>query len=158
LYHLEEGLRQSNASSDEVLAKRQEVAIPILKHLHQWLKENITQVLPQSSIGKAIGYALTRWDKLMQYTQDGILLIDNNLIENQIRPVAVGRKNYLFCGSHESAQRAAIIYSLLGTCKLNNVNPQEWLLDVLQKLPARKANNIDDLLPQNWNPDLQGVV
>lgn len=158
LYHLEEGLRQSNASSDEVLAKRQEVAIPILKHLHQWLKENITQVLPQSSIGKAIGYALTRWDKLMQYAQDGILLIDNNLIENQIRPVAVGRKNYLFCGSHESAQRAAIIYSLLGTCKLNNVNPQDWLLDVMQKLPARKANNIDDLLPQNWNPDLQGVV
>lgn len=96
--------------------------------------------------------------KLMQYAQDGILLIDNNLIENQIRPVAVGRKNYLFCGSHESAQRAAIIYSLLGTCKLNNVNPQDWLLDVLQKLPARKANNIDDLLPQNWNPKLQGVL
>jgi transposase len=158
LYHLEEGLRQSNASSDEILTKRQEVATPILNHLHQWLKENITQVIPQSSIGKAIGYALTRWDKLMQYAQDGVLLIDNNLIENQIRPVAVGRKNYLFCGSHESAQRAAIIYSLLGTCKLNNVNPQDWLLDVLQKLPARKANNIDDLLPQNWNPKLQGVL
>ena len=131
LYRMEEDLRESNAAPEEILAKRQEVAMPILKRLHQWLKENITQVVPQSTIGKAIGYALTRWDKLMQYAQDGILQIDNNLIENQIRPVAVGRKNYLFSGSHESAQRAAIIYSLLGTCKLNNINPQDWLNDVL---------------------------
>ena len=70
----------------------------------------------------------------------------------------MGRKNHLFRGLHESAQRTAIIYPLFGTCKLNNINHQEWLLDVLQKLPARKANNIDDLLPQNWNRDLQGVV
>lgn len=158
LYKLEETLRQENASPDEVLAKRQEIALPILQHLHQWLKENLTQVLPQSAIGKAIGYALTRWEKIMLYAQDGILQIDNNLIENQIRPVAVGRKNYLFCGSHESAQRAAIIYSLLGTCKLHNINPQDWLNDVLIKLPSRKANNIDDLLPQNWNPDKQDAV
>jgi transposase len=158
LYNLEKDLRESNATKEDIVVKRQELALPILQHLHQWLKENLTQVLPQSAIGKAIGYALTRWEKIMLYAQDGMLQIDNNLIENQIRPVAVGRKNYLFCGSHESAQRAAIIYSLLGTCKLNNVNPQDWLLDVLQKLPARKANNIDDLLPQNWNPQLQGVV
>ena len=158
LYRLEETLRQENASSEKVLAKRQEIALPILQHLHQWLKENLTQVLPQSAIGKAIGYALARWEKIMLYAQDGILQIDNNLIENQIRPVAVGRKNYLFCGSHESAQRAAIIYSLLGTCKLHNINPQDWLNDVLTKLPAYKANNIDDLLPQNWKPNLQGVV
>jgi transposase len=158
LYKLEDTLRQANASPEEILDKRQKEALPILNQLEQWLKENITQVLPQSAIGKAIGYALTRWDKLMLYATDGKLLIDNNLIENQIRPVAVGRKNYMFCGSHESAQRAAIIYSLLGTCKLNNINPQEWLLDVLNKLPARKANNIDDLLPQNWNPNLQGVL
>jgi transposase len=139
--------------------KRQKEALPILTQLEQWLKENIiTQVLPQSAIGKAIGYALTRWDKLMLYATDGNLLIDNNLIENQIRPVAVGRKNYMFCGSHESAQRAAIIYSLLGTCKLNNINPQDWLLDVLNKLPTRKANNVEDLLPQNWNPNLKDVL
>ena len=158
LYHLEEELRKSNVGLDEILTKRQEVAMPILKHLHQWLKENITQVLPKSAIGKAISYTLTRWDKLMQYANDGILLIDNNLIENQIRPVAIGRKNYLFCGSHESAQRAAVIYSLLGTCKLNNVNPQDWLLDVLQKLPSCMANNIDDLLPQNWKADSLSVL
>ncbi len=158
LYKLEETLREQKTSTQEVFTQRQEIALPILQQLHQWLKENLTEVLPQSAIGKAIGYALTRWEKIMLYAHDGMLQIDNNLIENQIRPVAVGRKNYLFCGSHESAQRAAIIYSLLGTCKLHHVNPQLWLLDVLQKLPNRMANNIDDLLPQNWNPDLQGVV
>lgn len=158
LYKLEETLRQANATPEEILDKRQKVALPILTQLEQWLKENITQVLPKSAIGTAIGYALARWDKLMLYAKDGNLLIDNNLIENQIRPVAVGRKNYMFCGSHESAQRAAIIYSLLGTCKLNNINPQEWLLDVLNKLPTRKVNNIEDLLPQNWNPKLQSVL
>ncbi len=77
---------------------------------------------------------------------------------NQIRPVAVGRKNYLLFGSHESAERAAIIYSLLETCKLHHVNPQQWLLDVLQKLPTRMANNIDGLLPQNWIANIQDVV
>ena len=154
LYKIEETLRDTKANPKEILDKRQKEALPILTQLEQWLKENITQVLPQSAIGKAIGYALTRWDKLMLYATDGNLLIDNNLIENQIRPVAVGRKNYMFCGSHESAQRAAIIYSLLGTCKLNNINPQDWLLDVLNKLPTRKAKNVDDLLPQNWNPNI----
>jgi transposase len=94
----------------------------------------------------------------MAYAQDGALLIDNNGIENQIRPVAIGRKNYMFCGSHESAQRAAIIYSLLGTCKLHHINPQEWLHDVFKKLAERKANQIDDLLPQNWKVTTQDVV
>lgn len=158
LYKLEQGLREENASEQTILAKRVEVAIPVLEGLHQWLKDSLIQVTPQSSIGKAIAYALQRWEKLMLYTSNGSLQIDNNLIENQIRPVALGRKNYLFCGSHESAQRAAVIYSLIGTCKLNGINPHEWLNDVLIKLPTRKINNIDDLLPQNWKPELQDVV
>lgn len=127
LYKLEETLCQENVRSEKVLAKRQEIALPILQHLQQWLKENLTQVLPQS----AIRYALTRWDKLMQYAQNGILQIDNNLIENQIRPVAVGRKIYLFYGSHESVHRASLIYSLHGTSKLHNINNQDWLNDVV---------------------------
>lgn len=158
LYRLEQELKDNGATPEVILQKRKEIADPILKDLHIWLKANLPQVLPKSTIGQAIGYALARWEKIMRYTKDAALLIDNNLIENQIRPVAVGRKNYLFCGSHESAQRAAIIYSLLGTCKLNNVNPFEWLDDVLKKLPARKANKIADLLPQNWKPNSQDVV
>jgi transposase len=158
LYLLEQELRDAKADAQTIYERRQEIAVPVLTLLNQWLKDNILQVLPQSPIGKAIAYSLARWDKLMLYTSNGVLQIDNNLIENLIRPVAVGRKNYLFCGSHESAQRAAIIYSLFGTCKRNGINPQEWLLDVFKKLPARKAANIDDLLPQNWKPELHGVV
>jgi transposase len=152
LYALEQKFRDTNASAEIIFKERQEIAIPILNELHLWLKKNIIEVTPQSTIGKAIVYSLARWEKLMRYTTDAILQIDNNLIENQIRPVALGRKNYLFCGSHESAQRAAIIYSLFGTCKLNGINPEEWLNDVFVKLPTRKAGNIDDLLPTNWKP------
>lgn len=152
LYKLEETMQKENASPDEVLAKRQEIALTILQHLHQWLKENLTQVLPQSAIGKAIGYALTRWEKIMLYVQDGILKIDNNLIENQIRPIALGRKNYLCCGSHEAAQRAAMMYSLFAMCSIAKVNPQDWLTDVFNRINDHAINRIDELMPANWNP------
>jgi hypothetical protein len=95
----------------------------VLQELHRLLKDNITQLLPKSAIGQAIAYSLSRWDKLMIYASDGALDIDNNLVENSIRPIAIGRKNYFFAGSHEAAQWAAIIYSLLGTCKLKGVEP-----------------------------------
>ncbi|MCK6612564.1 MAG: IS66 family transposase [Bacteroidia bacterium] len=150
LYQLEKELREANAKPDEVLKQRQLHAVPILNQIKDWLLANQKQVTPQSAIGKAIYYSLTRWDKLTRYTTDAILEIDNNLIENQIRPIALGRKNFLFCGNHDAAQRAAIIYSLLATCKQHEINPYEWLVDVFEKLPTRKVNQIDDLLPQNW--------
>ncbi|WP_425591804.1 IS66 family transposase [Chitinophaga polysaccharea] len=91
------------------------------------------QVLPQSSIGKALAYSIKRWDKLSAYAHSGILLPDNNKIEDSVRPVALGRKNYLFAGSHKAVRQSAMLYSLLGTCKLNNINPQTWLTDVIRK-------------------------
>ena len=94
---------------------------------------------------------LPRWDKLCIYTRDARLNIDNNLVENAIRPVAVGRKNYLFAGSHEAAQRAAMVYSLLATCKLHNINPHYWLRDVLEHMHLFTTSNIEQLLPQNWH-------
>lgn len=150
LYALERELREINAADEIILKHRKETALPILNELHQWLKDNLAKTTPTSLTGKAFGYALNRWDKMMVYTSDARLQIDNNLVENQIRPVALGRKNYMFCGSHESAERTAIMYTLFACCKLNNVNPHEWLNDVLVKLPSRKSNNIDDLLPHNW--------
>jgi transposase len=81
-----------------------------------------------------------------------MLNIDNNPVENSIRPVAIGRKNYLFAGSHEGAKRSAMLYSLLGTCKMNNVNPFTWLKEVLTKLPSYPINKIKDLLPHNYRP------
>ena len=88
-----------------------------------------------------------RWEKLMIYTTDGKLNIDNNPVENAIRPIAIGRKNYLFAGSHEAAQRSAMLYSLLGTCKLHDVNPFTWMKTILEKLPTHPINKIQELLP-----------
>jgi len=158
LFDLEEKLQTENASDQEIVEARKNTAIPVLNHLNEWLKINRNQVLPQSPIGKAIDYALKNWEKLCRYTLNAELQLHNNLIENLIRPIAIGRKNYMFAGNHQGAQRAAIMYTLFANCKLNNINPEHWLIDVLDKIASRKANNIDDLLPHNWKPDLQDVV
>ena len=104
-------------------------------------------------MGKAIQYIYTLLPRLARYVNDGRIKIDNNLIENAIRPLAIGRKNYLFCGNDDSAVRAAIIYSLIGTCKAVYVDPREWMTDVLKKLPEYKQEkkDIKELLPMNWN-------
>jgi hypothetical protein len=91
----------------------------------------------------------------MIYATDGKLKIDNNPEENSIRPVALGRKNFLFAGSHEAAQRSAMLYSLLGTCKLHKINPFVWLKNVLQRIPVHPINQINDLIPHNWTPLVQ---
>ena len=116
------------------------------------MKAQYLQTLPKSSIGKALGYSIKRWSELMAYTTDGKLNIDNNPVENSIRKVALGRKNYLFAGSHEAAQRSAMLYSLMGTCKLNGINPSIWLTDVLKRISSHPINRISELLPHNWKP------
>jgi hypothetical protein len=121
--------------------------LALLQALHQWLKEQVGKVTPSSAIGKAISYSLPRWDKLMIYATDGKLEIDNNLVENTIRPIAIGRKNYLFAGSRQSAQNAAMFYSLLGTCKLKGIEPFTWLKNIFEILPDYKANRLEELLP-----------
>jgi transposase len=112
--------------------------------------ESYKRVTPQSPIGKAISYSLQRWDKLSIYVSDGRLSIDNNFVENAIRPLAIGRKNYLFAGSHEGAKRAAMLYSFMATCKKHEINPQEWLKDVLAKIADWPQKKLHELLPQNW--------
>ena len=123
VYAIEREARQSKLSYDERLKLRQERSVPILKELRSWMIENYKAVVPKSPIGQALHYCLERWDKLVVFTTNGKLEIDNNMVENAIRPVAVGRKNYLFAGSHNGAQRAAMLYSFLGTCKINDINP-----------------------------------
>ncbi|MDQ6815702.1 MAG: IS66 family transposase [Bacteroidota bacterium] len=152
LYALEEHARNSKMNFDEIYQLRQQQAVPILEHLGKWMKEAYTQVTPRSSIGKALAYSIERWEGLCCYTTNGMLHIDNNPVENSIRPIAIGRKNYLFAGSHEAAQESAMIYSLLGTCKMHNINPWEWLKDVLTRLPDHPINQIKELLPHNWKP------
>ena len=129
---------------------RQQKALPIVTELFDWMDQHIDWVLPQSPIGKALSYALRRKKQLMYYLQDGQVEIDNNLIENAIRPIALGRKNYLFCGSHAAAQRAAIFYSLFACCRQHQVDPYSWLVDVLTRLPTHPVNRVEELLPHLW--------
>ena len=152
LYVVEQSGRDKSLSLEELRTLRQEQAVPILENIKAWMMDAYPQVLPESTIGKAIGYSLKRWDKLSLYTTDARLQIDNNLVENAIRPVAIGRKNYLFAGSHDGARRAAMLYSFLGTCKINNVNPFEWLTDILRRIPSHSVNKLQELLPNNWTP------
>lgn len=150
LYRIERRIKEQSPGAEEIKTVREQESIPILKSMKEWMMNEYQKVLPQSPIGRAIAYSLHRWDKLSLYTQNGILQIDNNPVENSIRPVAIGRKNYLFAGSHEAAQRSAMLYSLIGTCKLHQVNPFDWFKDVLNRLPDYLINKIEELLPQNW--------
>lgn len=157
LYAVERKAKQEKLGFQARHSLREEEAVPVLKALHQWLKDNATEVLPESTIGKAIAYNLKLWPRLQRYTENGQWSVDNNLIENSIRPVAPGRKNYLltescgFAGSHQAAQHAALIYSLPGTCKLNGIEPFSWLREVLWKIPDTKLTNLHRLLPIKSN-------
>jgi transposase len=156
LYNIERKAKEQQLDPEQILQLRQTEAVPVLESLGKWMKETYLKVLPKSVIGKALGYSISRWPELMLYATDGKLNIDNNPVENQIRPVAIGRKNYLFAGSHEAAKRSAMLYSLMGTCKLHSINPFIWLRDVLQRIAIHPINKIEDLLPHNWKPITNG--
>jgi transposase len=149
LYQVERQAKDDQLDYDQRKALRLEKSAPVLDELFAWMKENVTQTLPKSAIGIAIAYTLHLWPRLIRYMDDGRYEIDNNLIENSIRPVALGRKNYLFAGSHEGAQRAAMMYSFLGTCKINNIEPFQWLSTVLKRIPDHSIQRLEELLPQN---------
>ena len=145
IYTIEREIK--DLSGEERKTIRQKSIVPKLEELYLWMSEQYKHATPKSPIGKALAYSLKLWQGLITFTTDGQLEIDNNRIENEIRPVALGRKNYLFAGSHESAQRIAMIYSLLASCKTNGIDPTKWLTKVLEELPNRNVNEIDDLLP-----------
>ena len=149
VYEVEREIRDENKSDEEIILLRKEKSLPVLNELEKWLNEHSNEP-PSTPIGKAIAYTLSRWKKLTIYIDHPFLEIDNNLVENAIRPTVLGRKNYLFSGSHESAQRTAMFYSFIGSCKMNGINPQEWLMDVLIKLPETKSSELHTLLPNYW--------
>jgi transposase len=153
LYSIERKAKERNINTDTLKRYRDLYAIPVLATLKKWLLDNQFKVLPKSAIAKAINYTLTIFDNLVRYTEDGRFEIDNNMIENAIRPLALGRKNYLFAGNHLAAQSYAMMYSFFATCKTIGVNPEEWLADVLSKIQNHKVNNLHQLLPHNWVKD-----
>ena len=147
LYEIERKAREQELSFDQIKELRQNEAVPILDKLENWLIDQSIKVLPKSAIGIAVNYTKNLWPRLRRYVDDGRFQIDNNLIENCIRPVALGRKNYMFAGSHQGARNAAVIYSLLATCKLRGVEPFEWLTNTLTVIPDYPANQVHKLLP-----------
>jgi transposase len=132
---------------------RQLQAPSIWSGLKQRAKELQPQLLPKSTMGKAINYFLEEYDALLVYLQDGRFEIDNNLVENDIRPAAVGRKRWLFIGHPGAGWRSAVVYSLLGSARRRGLNPQAYLTDVLTRLPCMKITQIHQLLPGNWKSD-----
>jgi len=126
---------------------REEKSLPELEALHDWLVQTRAQTANGGGSAKALDYTLKRWVSLIRYAQTGHLPIDNNPVENVIRPIAIGKKNWLFTGSERAGQRAAAIQTLLGTAQLNGLNPSDWLKDILTKLPIWPNNRIDELLP-----------
>jgi transposase len=152
LYGVESYSKEMQLSFDDRKKLRDEKSVPVFEELKSWVREEIPKLTTlRSPIGKAMAYFSEREKQLGLYLADGMLLIDTNLIENSIRPIALGRNNYLFAGSHGAAQNAAIIYSLFATCKLHDVNAYEWLKYVLTVMPTFPASRIKELLPQNWN-------
>ena len=152
LYKLEQGFREKNLTVEEIALKRQELSKPQLEEIHGWLLKYEPQVAPKSKLGQAISYTLSNWEALIVYIQDGRLEIDNNRSERCIKGVVIGRKNYLFMGSPRGGKAAAIIYSLIETCKQNDVDPLAYLADVLARIPTHPNKRIHELLPYHWKP------
>jgi transposase len=150
LYITERKAKEENLSPQQIKELRLAESLPVINELGKWIFEEIKNTLPKSQIGKAMAYAYARWDALSAYLYDGNLFIDNNLVENAIRPIALGRKNYLFAGSHEAAQRSAMIYSFFAICKKHEVNPFQWLKYTLQNIMSINHKNIKELYPQNY--------
>ena len=147
LYAIERKAREQNLSYDDRLLLRQRESVPVLAQIKQWLDKNNPSGTPKSPIGKAIHYTLKRWDGLVHYTTDGEAEIDNNWVENNIRPVTLGRKNYLFAGSPDGAGRAVIFYTFFQICKLRGINPYTWLKETLDKIPTLRAADLHTIIP-----------
>lgn len=145
LYAIESEGKAMNC--DERQRLRAEKSVPVLSVLHDWLQQTRLKTAPNSATAKAIDYSLKRWAALARYAETGDLPIDNNPVENSIRPIALGKKNWLFAGSERAGQRAAVIQTLLGTARLNGLDPAAWLRDTLEKLPTWPNRRIDELLP-----------
>jgi hypothetical protein len=145
LYTIEQ---QGEALSIEARQQlRVEQSQPVLKALHEWRIQIRIKTANGGGSAKALDYTLKRWPSLIRYAETGHLPIDNNPVENTIRPIALGKKNWLFAGSERAGQRAAAIQTLLGTAKLNGLDPAAWLRDTLEKLPTWPNSRIDELLP-----------
>ena len=153
IYGVEREIKE--LAPDERRRIRQERSKPLLDLLHQWLIVNRQKITEATATARAIDYSLKRWSALTRFVDDGHLPIDNNHIENQIRPIAIGRNNWLFAGSLRAGKRGAAVMSLIQSARLNGHDPYAYLKDVLNRLPTQKNSAIGELLPHRWKPQNQ---
>ena len=150
LYAIERRAKEGKLNPEQIKELRLKESLPVINELGKCMFAQMKLTLPKSQIGKAFAYSQSRWDNLSAYLYNGNLKIDNNEIENAIRPVWVGGKNYLFAGSHDAAQRGAMAYTFFANCKKHNVNPFEWLKHTLENFQSINHKNISDLFPHNY--------
>ena len=153
LYQVETMATDQGMDAGQRAELRERLAYPILTAFEKWIVSYYPKTLPKGRMNRALSYTYNLFHRLSRYHLDGRYQIDNNLVENAIRPLAIGRKNFLFCGNHDAAENAAIMYSLIGCCKASDVEPLEWLTDVLTRIPEYNNNyslDLADLLPHNW--------
>ena len=148
LFDIERDINGRNA--DERRTTRQALSVPLVAELHRWLGEQRGKLARGNDIARAIDYLLKRWTAFTRFLDDGRICISNNAAERALRGIALGRKSWLFCGSDRGGQRAAVMYSLIVTAKMNDADPQAWLADVLRRIADHPAKRLDDLLPWNW--------
>jgi len=162
LYKLEKEACAKELSPAEIYQLRQDEAKPLLDDFYKWLLKRKSQTPPKGLLGKAIAYTLNQWHRLIGYVGDGHLTPDNNMAENSIRPFVVGRKNWLFAGTPDGAAASALLYSLIETAKMNNLEPYAYLRYIFDKLPtATTLEDYEAMLPWNITPqqlDLPGLL
>jgi transposase len=154
IYRIEHQARaQGVVRTQAHLELRQSCSAPLMDTLKQYLKEQRPHHLPKGPMGRAISYALNQWDALTKFLTDARIPPDNNRSERALRVVALGRKNFLFVGHKRAGENLAILYTLVGSCELNGINPYDYLVDVLQRVATHPAAQIEDLLPDRWRPE-----
>ena len=153
IYHIDHECDKANMTNEQRTLERQARFKPIMEEMRKWMETEGVRYSQSSLMGKAITYAYTRWDNMMHILEDGKLLLDNNLAENEIRPITLCRKNFLFCGNHEAAVNMCVIMSLLATCRNHNVNPRVYLNDIIARMPYMEKASEEELveiLPHRW--------
>src|SRR6267143_6134115 len=150
LFEIERSI--NGKSVEERLAVRRTLSRPLTEDLHAYMREQLARLSRGHDLAKAFNYILKRWASFTLFLEDGRVCLSNNAAERGLRGIALGRKSWLFCGSDRGGQRAAAMYSLIVTAKMNDIDPQAWLADVLARIADHPANRLDELLPWNWRP------
>ena len=152
IFEIERGI--NGRTPAERLDTRREHCAPLMDDLHNWLQAQLAKLSRNHDLAKAINYMLRRWPSFTRFLDDGRICLSNNAAERALRCVPLGRKAWLFCGSDRGGDRAAVLYTLIQTAKLNDVDPQAWLADVLARIAEHPASRLDELLPWNWAPSV----